>query len=1179
VLDQSSGRPLAGIVVSLAVSDGGRAHLPVGTLCSDGTGYVSFDLGPLISGGVDQVAALLVSAPAVGIQDRDLIAALSGPDGDGAEPDTTGDGAPETASRALSLSSVFVRADNPEPMDGEALAVAFPIYVEDAIAAPLGCAVPELPAVQAPDRIDYELSPYSFVAPMPSTFGADCCESLGPTTLPVQDHGFHKVVVYRPAPAADDGDEAQPWLASLLRRDRKVQPSGLKKPIDVGALPEPTDTSMKFAVVLEYRQRWYALGHALGQIQYSLPLAPGEATQLAVIDWVRQDSATRTDTVSATEALSHDLHRDRGIEDSIDAGLTESQGGWSWTGGLSSGMNYDTKLYGQYTGNWAAGGATSNTWGQRDVTGDAMQDLHDHIVQATSYVRSLNSTVVVQATQGEQNLVQTRRVANHNHSHALTIQYYEVLRHFRVHTSFVRRRNAVLLPFAPLVFTADVALRFRTILEQALLDKRLTNCFDALVRRAIGADAYGDESSEDDGPDDDAPPPSNYYTGTTTGIVVDSQTTGVDTGLLIQKGATVTATATSEAGIKFAQGSIDAFGPQGMQTIAQLPFPGPGKHAGAVLAQIGGDIYEIGIGATFKAENDGRLRLLFNDYSTWDNKGTASVDVTVTAPAPEPVAPDLTKTTPTAAAVSERNDRICEQRLLRHLQGNFGYYNRAVWMLMDPTERRMHLEAALGDDNDLLAGIDDTPIAVSGNHVAFPYNGPNLEIGFDEEDPEALEAIVTLPTRGLFAEAQLGHCNASELRDVTRNTDWTEMTTEEPPTISGIEPGPQGQLPNLTPSALPANVIQITQPQEAPDPTGLADALKLLGTANAFRDQSGLAQASAILGKLVDGTVSTLGGMKAAAKEAKDKVDAERAKGAAADGKNGSGAKKQTPKERYDNLQVAKQLADAQQDLGLTDEQTAALVGDILGDDGSGGGSTDGLLQLVSDQGAGVSKATEVALDLGTDVVKRVVDGFFDDKDVQIDLLKDGAVVLGSYKDPADYLGPSGALYNGLAMTVQLENLGGGAQLDGLYAKLDITWDDAYRLDPDRLKPEDKGRKAILQTVWTKQNILVTPDEGRVGQAVKSAKVKLDLIADKMPTPWRGKTGTLYNVENTATLLISVNVQRNFGGGALVKTVKVPITISNGWNQSLIRVVNNANQNGFNVVYPPPPEALPITTM
>lgn len=166
---------------------------------------------------------------------------------------------------------------------------------------------------------------------------------------------------------------------------------------------------IKFAEVLDYRQRRFAIGHSLGEIKYSLPLAPGESTQLAVIEWSRTDSANRFDSVTGKENLTHWQKRDRTIEETIDAGLKESQGGWSWAGGLSSGMTYDTKLYGQYTGNWAAGGGTSNTWGNRDIDANSLQELHDKISQSTSYTRSLNSTVIVQATQAEANAVSCDR--------------------------------------------------------------------------------------------------------------------------------------------------------------------------------------------------------------------------------------------------------------------------------------------------------------------------------------------------------------------------------------------------------------------------------------------------------------------------------------------------------------------------------------------------------------------------------------------------------------------------------------------------------------------------------------------------------------------------------------------------------------------------------------------------
>jgi hypothetical protein len=473
VLDQASGEPLGGVVVSLSVrpgDDGAGPAIPVASLCSDSTGYLSFDLQELITAGLDMASGVLVSAPQAGVKDRDLLAPLMRSDGDG------GGG----GGRAVVRQALLVRGENPNVSDGGSLAVAFPIYVEKAhVRNGAVCLTPELPAVQSPDKIDYELSPYSFVtSPRISLGDGDCCETLAPSTLPVQEHSFYKVVIHHEL-STDNGDSVRVTVNS----------------VDVTRPLEPQKSaSVRFAHVLEYQQRWYALGHALGEIKYSLPLAPGESTQLAVIEWSRDDSASRYDSVRGTEYLDHDLKRDRAITDAIDAGLTEAQGGSSFLAGASSGMNYDTKLYGQYTGNWALGGGSSNSWGNRDILANTENDLHDHVAQATSFVRSLQSTVLVQATQAEQNMVQTRRVANHNHCHALTIQYYEVLRHYRLETHYIGRRNAILIPFKPITrFSSTLALQFQTLLKQALLDERLSSCFDALVRLAIGQSAYTDE--------------------------------------------------------------------------------------------------------------------------------------------------------------------------------------------------------------------------------------------------------------------------------------------------------------------------------------------------------------------------------------------------------------------------------------------------------------------------------------------------------------------------------------------------------------------------------------------------------------------------------------------------------------------------------------------------------------
>jgi hypothetical protein len=458
---------------------------------------------------------------------------------------------------------------------------------------------------------------------------------------------------------------------------------------------------------------------------------------------------------------------------------------------------------------------------------------------------------------------------------------------------------------------------------------------------------------------------------------------------MIEKGSTVTITAKMgpEGEVKFGQGQFSGFGLGGLgdgsDTDSRWPGWSPTRPlpSGALCAEISGDKWVVGYGATHVAEAEGELTLWFNDSSPGDNKGTAVIDagkIIVRKPKPEPQAEvsqpkeQLAET----GSFSKRTDRICAETLLQHLNANLGHYNRAIWMLMDTAQRRMYLEETLGDNNELLYAIDDIPLTVSGHRVVFPFNGPMPKAEwFNEQNPAPRMSIVTLPTRGLFAEAQLGHCNSCEVRDITRNSDWTEMTTEEPPAISGITPGPRGETPQLTPAQLPANVIQITQPPEAPAPTDVAAALGLLGTPNVFRNMSGLNEASALLGKLADGTISSLAGMRQTASEAKQKVDAARQSGDTSSANGSSSKTKQTPKERYDNLQVAKQLADAASELGLDDQQKAQLVGDIVGD-GNGGGEVASTTGVV--EGVGTQKGLLPAGKTDAEKVEKVLEIFGD---------------------------------------------------------------------------------------------------------------------------------------------------------------------------------------------------------
>src|SRR5207249_2994715 len=86
---------------------------------------------------------------------------------------------------------------------------------------------------------------------------------------------------------------------------------------------------------LEYLVSWQPLGHTIGQIVYSLPLAPGETVKIAVVDWARKSIDSRNEDLTIKEQLTHNTHRDRNISETVDAAMQEWQRGGSFMGGVA----------------------------------------------------------------------------------------------------------------------------------------------------------------------------------------------------------------------------------------------------------------------------------------------------------------------------------------------------------------------------------------------------------------------------------------------------------------------------------------------------------------------------------------------------------------------------------------------------------------------------------------------------------------------------------------------------------------------------------------------------------------------------------------------------------------------------------------------------------------------------
>ena len=81
--------------------------------------------------------------------------------------------------------------------------------------------------------------------------------------------------------------------------------------------------------LLRFKQEWVADGYSMGNLLYSLPLAPGQKKRISVVDWERRESAARREELLETEALDALLQRDRDISDVVRGAVYESTRGGS----------------------------------------------------------------------------------------------------------------------------------------------------------------------------------------------------------------------------------------------------------------------------------------------------------------------------------------------------------------------------------------------------------------------------------------------------------------------------------------------------------------------------------------------------------------------------------------------------------------------------------------------------------------------------------------------------------------------------------------------------------------------------------------------------------------------------------------------------------------------------------
>jgi hypothetical protein len=726
-------------------------------------------------------------------------------------------------------------------------------------------------------------------------------------------------------------------------------------------------TTIALGHLLHFKQVWYADGYSLGDLLYSLPLAPGQKKLISVLDWERRETAQRAEDTFSREALDAALSHDRDLGEVVTGALTESSRGGSKSTSIGVGAGTGSAGNGSYQGfNFGAlmgvsggyGESNSQAWqdSNRNISSSSLQTLRDRTMQSASAIRSLRSSIVQSVTQGEAVRATTEVVANHNHCHALTIQYFEVLRHLKVTHELADVQECLFVPLPMSEFDdRQKVLRWRQTLQLYLQRPELRGGFDAARRVETQwtevdypTDRYADETIKSISgelqltlmiplpPFPERPKPRPEDTMAATADAIQKATnpttsflgilTAIATGgaSLVVSEATKVAVDTTKAVTEGAhalaedlyaqptpQERYDKFQQEVMPGVAEgfvnqldlyaLLENGLQVHvAGADFTLVSqyqpgvpllvtvrgqfpsikrGDVTQLiiksanGLPTGCRAIVNSatiRYRTAKFDHTFVDDR---RVNDDIDLPKISASVNDLFQVNVRYIADGngamlftpvddweQRNPKLEDVRLvgelIEHLNANLEFYHHAIWWTMDPNRRYMLLDgyhAPYANGRSVASVVENRLIGIVGNSLVMPVaRGNHLDPRFPRgQNANLLDfyalaspvppARVSLPTRGVFAEAVMGYCNACEQIDDSRFWRWEESPIDQPPSIEPLSTATRRtEPPNVQPTPFPTPIVSIQNVPNAPEPAGVRPLLEALGK-EAFPDITGLA--------------------------------------------------------------------------------------------------------------------------------------------------------------------------------------------------------------------------------------------------------------------------------------------------------------------------------------------------
>jgi hypothetical protein len=733
---------------------------------------------------------------------------------------------------------------------------------------------------------------------------------------------------------------------------------------------EPTfyqATTIAHGHILYFKQVWKADGYSLGDLLYSLPLAPGQKKQIVVFDWDRTEFGRRDEASHADESLDAYLSHNRDILDITQGSVSEQMRGGSRSktsgeaGGIGAGVGalLGPVFIGVAGGYSASSGSSSaSAWqdSSRNTSATGLSQLRDNIQQGASSVRNQRATVVQTARQAEQFRVETEVVANHNHCHAITIQYFEVLRHYVIEQKLSHVQECLFVPLLMSPFTEEKVIRWMDILRATLRDpgsrsvhrlatggisyrkKPLAEAFSAIERRLappsaqqqpvttfaaekvldLSGDLYIElELNRPEDKEGDEEEVDKLLDAQRWNIFLMFLPYGInelrsklekrvraDRDRIFQEEIAPEIAQRFVAGLKFA--AIDRDGNRHdldldatlvsryARSVPQYVSIRPNMAELPVTRE---QIAKFVIFSTHDLTQAARSRVVVRRamlrYRTQHYDGTlirndavnndlksATIDFGGGNLIPSDNVVLFTPLSSDEMRNPKKEDEELVRRLLVHLNGSLEYYHRSIWQRMDPQRRFMLLDGFIAPHSggkSVASVVENRVIGIAGNSLIMPVApGYKLDPSYqpepelDDQGNPVLGADgkplmkpvdllshyepttpippyrISVPTRGVFAEAVMGACNSCEKKDDSRFWRWEESPNPDQPTAInpiGTNPPQRSDPGELNPTPFPAPIIAMQNAPAAPNPGATLEAtMALLGKSGLFPDITGLSE-------------------------------------------------------------------------------------------------------------------------------------------------------------------------------------------------------------------------------------------------------------------------------------------------------------------------------------------------